>query len=466
MVVLKKELRGLEIVALGAGAMIGSLWIYMGGDWTSKSGTGGAALAYLFAGGMCVLLGLLYAELTSAMPKAGGPVGWTLRALGPRWGFATFWGLIPLYAICAAIYPVLLVFVLKLTGLLPQEGWMYIRTFGGMPIYASDILIGMAFMALFATIAYRGVKIAGQVQKITFIILAAVGVWCFVSGLAFGNIENAKPMFTGAGGIIWTMLMAPGFMVGFDLIPQMSEEAKIPPRRIGMLVVAAILVAMLFYIIVCIASGWSADATIRAQSYTGLVVGIPAIYGTHWVLYILLTGALMGIVTTWNAFMSGGARMMYGASRGGLLPPFLNHLNKYGVPDRPLWIFIAIAIIASFFGMGMFMMILRGGGLFLVVAWLISAIAFIQLRRKEPEMNRPYKVKFGIPLGVGALVVCGAWLAIYFPPIPGSLVWPQEWIFPIILAAAGVGLYSWQSVKSKGIPQEERLKAMLGDYAK
>src|SRR5690625_4925974 len=91
---LVRTLSNKDVLALGFGAMIGFGWVVLTKGWLLDAGPGGAALAFLVGGIIMALVGLVYAELTSAMPKAGGAHNFILRARGPRGAFIGSWGFI------------------------------------------------------------------------------------------------------------------------------------------------------------------------------------------------------------------------------------------------------------------------------------------------------------------------------------------------------------------------------------
>lgn len=69
---LLKVLGNWDALALGFGAMIGFGWVVLTGGWIASAGTMGAVLAMITGGAIMGVVGLTYAELTAAMPKAGG----------------------------------------------------------------------------------------------------------------------------------------------------------------------------------------------------------------------------------------------------------------------------------------------------------------------------------------------------------------------------------------------------------
>ena len=77
----------------------------------------------------------------------------------------------------------------------------------------------------------------------------------------------------------------------------------------------------------------------------------------------------------------------------------------------------------------------------MVVAYLFVPLAFLALRRKEPEMPRPFRVRHPRLVGVGAFVLTIALLGAYLPGSPSALIWPYEWGIILTWAALGVVLF-------------------------
>ena len=92
-----KVLNSRQVVALAFGAMVGWSWVLVAGTWVSTAGSLGTLIAFIIGGVAISLVGLIYSELASAMPKAGGEHVYTRRALGPSWSFACTWTLLFAY---------------------------------------------------------------------------------------------------------------------------------------------------------------------------------------------------------------------------------------------------------------------------------------------------------------------------------------------------------------------------------
>lgn len=82
-----------DILALAFGAMIGWSWVVLTGAWIGSAGTMGAITAFVIGGVAILLISLIYAELASALPFAGGEHVYSERALGSGASFICTWGI-------------------------------------------------------------------------------------------------------------------------------------------------------------------------------------------------------------------------------------------------------------------------------------------------------------------------------------------------------------------------------------
>src|SRR5699024_9017384 len=99
---LQRSLGRLEPFFIGFGATRAAGWITTTSTWLGDAGTLGAALGFLIGGAIMSLVGLVYPELVSAMPLAGGEHNYLMRGFGPRLSFIGSWGIIGGYISVAA----------------------------------------------------------------------------------------------------------------------------------------------------------------------------------------------------------------------------------------------------------------------------------------------------------------------------------------------------------------------------
>lgn len=428
-----------EVLALAFGAMIGWSWVVLSGTWISSAGTAGAIIAFLFGGAIILVIGLTYAELAAAMPFAGGEHVYSHRALGAGASFICTWAIILGYVSVVTFEAVALPTVLD--SLIPGLDKFFLWQIAGWDVYLSWVLTGVAGSMLMTYLNIRGVRMAAVVQSVVVLAILIVGV-LFVSGAAVtGNSSNMEPLFQdGLSGISLVLVMVPFMFVGFDTIPQAAEEINLPYKDIGSVLMLSVAMAILWYSLIVLGVGLSLDEAAIVNSEVVTADANAAIYGEPGRVGLLVAG-LAGIITSWNAFILGGSRAIYALANAGLLPRFLAKLHpKYRTPYNAVLLIGALSVIGPFFGRPVLVWVVDAGGLGIVVAYSMVAASFLILRKKEPELERPYKVPFGNAVGIAALILSLGLSLLYLPGSPSALIW-QEWTIIVGWMALGVVLY-------------------------
>ena len=428
-----------EVLALAFGAMIGWSWVVLSGTWISSAGTAGAIIAFLFGGAIILVIGLTYAELAAAMPFAGGEHIYSHRALGAGASFICTWAIILGYVSVVTFEAVALPTVLD--SLIPGLDKFFLWQIAGWDVYLSWVLTGVAGSMLMTYLNIRGVRMAAVVQSVVVLAILIVGV-LFVSGAAVtGNSSNMEPLFQdGLSGISLVLVMVPFMFVGFDTIPQAAEEINLPYKDIGSVLMLSVAMAIVWYSLIVLGVGLSLDEAAIVNSEVVTADANAAIYGEPGRVGLLVAG-LAGIITSWNAFILGGSRAIYALANAGLLPRFLAKLHpKYRTPYNAVLLTGALSVIGPFFGRPVLVWVVDAGGLGIVVAYSMVAASFLILRKKEPELERPYKVPFGNAVGIAALILSLGLSLLYLPGSPSALIW-QEWAIIVGWMALGAILY-------------------------
>ncbi len=145
-----------DVVTLAFGAMIGWGWVILSGPLIAQAGTLGSILAVILGALMISCVGLAYAELTAAMPRAGGELAFTFRALGPGVSWVCGWALILAYVGVCAFEAVALSSVVNYLN--PSFSQWPLFTVVGTPVYLSWVLLSSAVRYSSATSTGRGFK--------------------------------------------------------------------------------------------------------------------------------------------------------------------------------------------------------------------------------------------------------------------------------------------------------------------
>lgn len=421
--------------------MIGWSWVLFTGHWVLSAGSIGTLLAFAAGGVILVFIGLTYAELAAAMPKAGGEHVYTHAALGPVWSFICTWALLMAYATVCVFESVALPTAIEY--LFPSIRLGTLWTVLDAPVSVGFVAIGIAAAVVMTWINVIGIRAAALVQGVITATVLGAGILLLLGAVNFGSLANTEPAIAiPATGILTVLIMVPAMMVGFDVLPQSAEEINLPPRRIGWLLVLSLLMAVLWYGGVSFAVSMALDPTALESSSMATADAATSLWNGRWAGTILIIGGVGGILTSWNAFIIGGSRVMFALSESGFLPPAFSRLHpRYKTPYIGVLVLGLMASISPFFGRTILVWLVDTGSFAVVIAYIFVPIAFLVLRRKEPDLDRPFRVRCPSLVGIIAIVLGLVLLSFYFPWSPSSLIWPYEW--GIALGWALLGLVCW-----------------------
>ena len=440
-----------DILVIAFGAMIGWGWVVSSGSWIGKGGVLGAALGFVLGGIMIFFVGLTYAELTAAMPQCGGEHVFSHRAMGPTGSFVCTWAIILGYVSVACFEAC--AFPTILTYLFPGFLKGYLYTVAGFDIYASWLAVAIILAFIIMLINIMGAKTAAVLQTILTLIIGGSGILLIVASVFNGTVDNLNgQMFVGTGGgsVLKSMLsvavMTPFYFIGFDVIPQAAEEINVPLKKIGKMLILSVVMAVVFYALVIVAVGlvMNSDAILASESGTGLVTAdaMAAAFHTPVMAKVIIVGGMCGIVTSWNSFMIGGSRAMYSMAESYMIPKTFAKLHpKYKSPINSLILIGALTMLAPLAGRKMLVWISDAGNFGCCLAYCMVSISFLILRKKEPEMDRPYKVGPWKFVGTMAVLMSGFMVAMYLIPGSGCSLVAQEWLAVGSWSLLGVVFY-------------------------
>lgn len=428
---LLKVLGNWDALALGFGAMIGFGWVVLTGGWISSAGTMGAVLAMITGGVIMGVVGLAYAELTAAMPKAGGEHNFLLRGMGPRWSFIGSWAITGGYVTIVAFEAVALPRTAEY--LFPNLSQIPLWEVAGDQIHLTWALVGALAAVVITGINILGVKIAGAAQIFVVIFLLIIGLLLILGSFTGGSTVNMEPFFDGGiGGYFAVLVVVPFLFIGFDVIPQSAEEVNIPARKVGKLVVIAVVLATIWYVMTILTTSSALPINELAETDIATADAMGALFGSDFMANVLIAGGIAGILTSWNSLLLGASRLMYSMARSGMLPSWFGKLHpKFRTPVNALVFIGTLSFLAPFFGEAMLGWLVDSGAPSIIIAYILVSLVFLILRRREPEMDRPLRVggtgAGGSIIGIAAVVLCVALLSLYMPGMPASLT-PAPWI--------------------------------------
>ncbi|MDO5493046.1 MAG: APC family permease [Nesterenkonia sp.] len=456
----------IETLFLGFGAMIGFGWITLTAGWLNSAGTMGAVTAFVIGGIIMALVGIVYSELVSAMPLAGGEHNYLLRGFGPHLAFIGSWGIVGGYISVVAFEAVAI--PRTVAYVFPQVHSIPLWEVADSQVYLVWVLIGSGTGVLLTLLNIRGIKPASLFQSSVVLFVVAMAAVLILGALFGGEPSNMEPLYTGgAAGIIAVLVMVPFMFVGFDVIPQSAEEVKVPPRSIGRLVVISVLMAATFYIIIVLTTSVALPAAEMMDFDLATADAMGVLMGNTTWANVVVAGGLAGLLTSWNAFLIGASRLMWAMANSGMLPTWFAKLHpKHGTPVNALLFIGALSVFAPLFGETMMVWLVDSGSPSIVITYLLVSLVFLVLRRREPDMVRPMRVGGasnapGMVIGAAAVICTAGMLILYLPGMPAFLE-PQPWVmFGLWWLLGMVFLVRIPRGVAPGADAEERLVARL-----
>jgi amino acid transporter len=158
-----------------------------------------------------------------------------------------------------------------------------------------------------------------------------------------------------------------------------------------------------------------------------------------WAGALLVLGGIGGIMTSWNAFVVGGSRVLYALAKSDHVPKVFARLHpKYKTPYVGIAAIGLLSMVAPLFGKTILVWLINSGSFATTTAFLFVAISFLVLRKTEPDMPRPFKVSHPRLVGYGAVILSIGLLSAFMPWSASSLQWPHEWLTIVVWSCLGL----------------------------
>jgi APA family basic amino acid/polyamine antiporter len=451
----KPSLTLLDATMVVAGSMIGSGIFIVSADITRNVGSSGwLMIVWLITGFMTLTAALTYGELSAMFPKAGGQYVYLKEAYNPLIGFLYGWSFFSVIQ-TATIAAVGVAFAKFTAYIFPQVSEEIIAFDAGFLTVSRAQLLSIVVIVILTFINSRGVK-SGKMIQTTFTLTKLLSLF----SLIIAGIIMAKPevwqsnwqdawslrkmnvdgsfadygLMAAAGAIAAAMVGSVFSSDSWNNVTFIAGEIKNPKRNIGLSLFLGTFIVTLIYIstnLVYTAVLPLHEIAIAPKDRVG-VTASEVIFGNAGTIII----ALMIMVSTFgcnNGLILAGARVYYTMAKDGLFFKKAGQLNTHAVPAYALWFQCVFACAWSLSG--------KYGDLldmisFVVVCFYMLTIAgvFI-LRKKRPDIERPYKA-FGYPVLPVIYILMGlafCTLLIVYKP---RFTWPG-----LVITLIGIPIY-------------------------
>ncbi|MBA3466862.1 MAG: amino acid permease [Gemmatimonadaceae bacterium] len=420
-----------EAAALVIGTVIGTGIFLKTAPMSQLLGSPSMVLFAWVAAGLLSLAGALtYAELGAMLPKAGGEYVFLREAYGDLLAFLFGWANMAIIA-TGAIAALGTAFASFLSAFVPMSAVYAGRTFQvlGQEVnwqFGIRQVVAIAVILLFTAVNTVGVAVSGRIQwlltaaKVLGITVIVGGAFLLSRAASWDHLSAPVTGSASAGGVSAfgaAMIAALWAYQGWSHMPMVAGEMRNPERDIPRGLIYGMLIVLVIYLLTNIAYFYALpfdeiitssstayrDALPVATKATQSYLGGKASAVVTIAFLLSLIGALNGVVVM-------NARVPYAMARDGLFFPGLGKLAPAtGVPARAVWaqgIWGALLALSGTFDQ------LTTSSIFAVwIFFALAAGAVLVLRRKMPDLPRPYRT-FGYPLVPILFILVATWLVI------------------------------------------------------
>jgi basic amino acid/polyamine antiporter, APA family len=450
---LKRALGIWSAAAIVVGTVIGSGIFLVPNTMVKNVGTPAMVFVVWIAGGLLSLFGALsYAELSTAMPEAGGEYVYLREAYGPLWGFLYGWTQMWV-AKSGSIATLATGFFIYLANFRPELGavWVVVPLPLGESGHPLEIrygqLLAMAVIAVLGLINYFGVRVGGDVQvTVTLLKVALIGgiiaIGLATAHGATANYHTSASATGGVAGFFAALVAALWAYDGWNNVAMVGSEVTRPQRNLPLALIVGTLSVVAIYLLTNLAYFRVLPADAVASTDRVAAEMMRRVLGDRGAGAVSIA-AMISIFAALNGAILSGARVPYAMARDGLFFRRVGYVHpEHRTPSVSILALTAWAAILVLSG--------RYDQLYTYVIFA-SAILYgmatasvIVLRRKRPDLARPYRT-IGYPvvpivfvLGIACLVVSTL------------LKSPRESLSGLALIALGLPFYFYWKRSQRG----------------
>lgn len=343
---------------------------------------------WLISGSITLCGGLTVAELAAAIPETGGMMAYIEKTYGKFFGFLLGWVQIIIYI--PAMVAALCILFAKQISLLFQLSSHWTLP---LALFAGASIIGINLLGAKASGVFQIVSLISKMIPLSAIIIVGLIKAPAPTSFLFEPLtQGAPPGFLQAlgGGLLATMFAYDGWIHVGSIAGELKNPSKDLPKTITLGLSAVIVIYLLVnYVFLAIQpAGQIANNPDLASQVAHRLLG--PIGGK-----IVTIGIFLSVYGAMNGYAMTGIRLPFVMARHNLLP-FSRYLGR-------LSLHTAIPYVSGIFELSLIILMILSGNfealtnILVFVIWMFYTLIFLAvpiLRRKEPQLHRPYRVPF------------------------------------------------------------------------
>ncbi|HCC00837.1 MAG TPA: amino acid permease [Ruminococcaceae bacterium] len=410
---LQRSISLLELILFGIGAVVGTgIFVITGMVAANMSGPA-LVLSFVISGAVCALAALTYTEFASAIPVAGSAYTYSYASLGEIWAWIIGWDLILEYVVTVSTASI--GWSGYFNQVLQNLGIHLPHALTAPPMQGGIVnLPAILIIVLIALLLNAGVTQSKWLNNVIVTIKLVVLALFIIFAVTHVKPSNWSPFMPyGWSGVMRGASYVFFAYLGFDAISTTAEEVRNPRKNMPRGIIASLVICTLLYMVVSL-------ILTGVVSYKKLDTAAPVAFalqqiGIHGGAAIISVGAICGITSVLLVMSYGATRIIFSMSRDGLLPSTFSKISQNRRTPGPSTFLVALCAcgISGFMSLEMVSQLANIGTL---AAFAIVAIGIIVLRKREPDLARPFRcpwVPF-IPILSAATCVYLAWQLDFF----------------------------------------------------
>lgn len=419
--VLRRSVRLIDVVMLGAGTAIGASVFTVLGPATSLGGSG-VIIATMLAALPMAVFGIVYAFMASALPKTGASYEWQHAFVHPLVGFVVVW----LRIMGSAAIMVLLVRVLV----------SYLEmVWPGIP--AAPIMFGL-FVVVFL-LNYLGVSVAARAQTVLMVLLLITFAVFVAAGAPKISADRIGPVFEGWSPILAALPVLISLFLGIETATEVGEEVDNAERNVPLGLVLALLLTVVVYLAILVTSLGVAGPNELAGSDAPLLTAAGHVLG-GWATPLIVGAAVLALVKSLNAAFLVFTRFLFAMGRNGALPGAMARVHpRWGTPHVAT---VAALVVAS---LGLLLSqeilpLLLAVNIPTMMKYFGTCLAGLNVVRRHPDVYARARLRFR-KVWIAAAAVAGMVAAVVIT----ALGWATDWRpYAVCALWTAIGLvYRW-----------------------
>ena len=442
---LKPTLGTLHLWGLAVGLVISGEYFGWSYGW-GTAGTLGFLFTTLLVAVMYTCFIFSYTELTTAIPHAGGPFAYSLRAFGKTGGMIA--GIATLIEFVFAPPAIAMAIGAYLNVQYPSLDPKWAAA-GAYVIFMTLNILGVSIAATFELV----VTVLAVAELLVFMGVVAPG-FSFSNFVLNGWAGSDSFGMPAIAGIFAAIPFAIWFFLAIEGAAMAAEEAKDPQRTIPRAYIGGILTLVALALGVMVFAGGVGDWRELANINDPLPKAMQAVVGnnSNW-MHMLVWIGLFGLVASFHGIILGYSRQFFALARAGFLPAGLAKLSRFHTPHRAILAGGVVGIAAIFSdglislqGLTLTAAMITMSVFGAIVMYIMSMLSLFKLRASEPDLPRSFRAP-GYPLVPGialvlALVCLVAMLwfnaviaAVFFGLLLAGMAWCSLVLRPQAVAA-------------------------------